>query len=255
MDKMWTVHWVSDALDIPVGRYPILDDWRDLGKREDAYGLKPGDPFMVHPEYRVDIRLTRFFSRSSFAHLAKTTKKSYTTDYRVFFDFLWQRGKNWDTATADDLLDFEDWRRRSPRNAARISGAKWNRELAALRRLYEWAARQGHVTASPVTVKTVRDRHGDLVEVAAAVSAARSIRTGSCSGIWPRLSGPARCSPDTARFNIPRRSKTRLPLTAGCSTRESRPGKLRSPAIRWEVGWPSRRCCAPASWACPPRPR
>jgi Phage integrase, N-terminal SAM-like domain len=139
---------------------------------------------MMDPEYRVDIRLTRFFSRSSFAHLAKTTKKSYTTDYRVFFDFLWQRGKGWDSATADDLLDFEDWRRRSPRNMARISGAKWNRELAALRRLYEWAARQGHVTASPVAVKTVRDRNGDLVEVAQAW--ATDVRSSNVKWLTPR---------------------------------------------------------------------
>ena len=139
---------------------------------------------MVDPEYRVDIRLTRFFSRSSFAHLAKTTKTSYTTDYRVFFDFLWQRGKSWDEATADDLLDFEDWRRRSPRNTARISGAKWNRELAALRRLYEWAARQGHVTASPVAVRTVRDRHGDLVEVAQAW--ATDVRSSNVKWLTPR---------------------------------------------------------------------
>ncbi|WP_410663477.1 hypothetical protein [Amycolatopsis sp. lyj-84] len=55
----------------------------------------------------------------------------------MFFSFLWQRGKNWDAATADDLLDFEDWRRRSPRNVARIGGAKWNRELAALRRVVQ----------------------------------------------------------------------------------------------------------------------
>ena len=83
MDKLWTVHWVSDALGIPVGGHPVLNEWRDLVEREDRCGLEPGDPFMVDPEYRVDIRLTRFFSRSSFAHLAKTTKVSYSTDYRV----------------------------------------------------------------------------------------------------------------------------------------------------------------------------
>jgi hypothetical protein len=47
---------------------------------------------------------------------------------------LWLRGKYWDAAEPDDLLDFEDWRRRSPRNPARITGAKWNRELLPARR-------------------------------------------------------------------------------------------------------------------------
>jgi len=92
--KFWAVHRVSDALEIPVGRHPVLDEWRDLVGREDANGLESSDPFMVDPGYRVDIRLTRFFGRSSFAHLAKATKTSYTTDYRAFFDFLWWRGKN-----------------------------------------------------------------------------------------------------------------------------------------------------------------
>lgn len=67
---------------------------------------------------------------------------------------------------------------------ARISEAKWNRELAALRRLYEWAARQGQVTASPVTVKTVRDRHGDVVEVAQA--RARDVRSSNVKWLTPR---------------------------------------------------------------------
>jgi hypothetical protein len=44
LDKLWTVHWVSGALEIPVGRHPVLDEWRDLVEREDAYGLEPGDP-------------------------------------------------------------------------------------------------------------------------------------------------------------------------------------------------------------------
>jgi hypothetical protein len=37
---------------------PVLDEWRDLAERENAYGFESGDPFMVDPEYRVDIRLT-----------------------------------------------------------------------------------------------------------------------------------------------------------------------------------------------------
>ena len=32
LGKLWTVHWVSDALEIPMGRHPILDEWRDEGR-------------------------------------------------------------------------------------------------------------------------------------------------------------------------------------------------------------------------------
>jgi site-specific recombinase XerD len=87
--------------------------------------------------------------------LAKSTKLSYTNDYRVFFDFLWLRGKYWDAADWDDLLDFEDWRRWSHHNPVRISGAKWNRELSALQRLYGWAAKRQVLRVNPVSVKTV----------------------------------------------------------------------------------------------------
>jgi hypothetical protein len=121
---------------------------------------------MLDPNLHADARLTRFFSRSGFVQLAKSTKVSYTNDYRVFFDFLWLRRKYWDAADPDDLVDFEDWRRRSPRNPARISGTKWNRELAALQRLYGWAAAQRLLTVNPVAFKTVRNRHGDMVETA-----------------------------------------------------------------------------------------
>jgi site-specific recombinase XerD len=135
------VHWVSEAVPTRMSTHPILDEWADLADREEQMRIKPGDPFMLDPNHHVDARLTRFFSRSGFVQLAKSTKLSYTNDYRVFFDFLWLRGKYWDAAEHDDVLDFEDWRRRSARNPARISGAKWNRELAALQRLYRWGRR------------------------------------------------------------------------------------------------------------------
>ncbi|WP_280203247.1 site-specific integrase [Nocardia cyriacigeorgica] len=184
MSRLWTVHWVSAELAAPSGQHPLLDEWRDLVEREESFGLDPGDPFMVDPDFRVDARLTRYFGRSSFANLRKATKRSYTTDYRVFFNFLWSRGKYWDAADYDALLDFEDWRRRSPRNMRRISGSKWNRELAALSRLYGWAVKQGFVAESPVGVKTVRNRYGDLVEVAEA--RAKDVRSSNVKWLTPR---------------------------------------------------------------------
>ncbi|MEV5700755.1 site-specific integrase [Streptomyces anthocyanicus] len=101
--------------------------------------IRPGDPIMLSPDYGVDPVLSRYLCRSGFSRLGQETKRNYTDDYRVFFDFLWARGKNWCDADADDLWDFEDWRTRSPRNSGRIGGARWNRGLAALTRLYGWA--------------------------------------------------------------------------------------------------------------------
>jgi site-specific recombinase XerD len=156
----------------------------ELVARERAARIDKGDPFMVDPECRVDARLSRYFSRSGFARLAKSSKVSYTNDYRVFINFLWLRGMYWDAATSDDLLDFEDWRRRSPHNPACVSGAKWNRELAALQGLYRWANRQGYVAANPVLTKTVRDRHGDLVQIPEAY--ATDVRSSNVRWLTPR---------------------------------------------------------------------
>ncbi|MBT1183928.1 site-specific integrase [Streptomyces sp. CJ_13] len=122
---------------------------------------------MLSPDYRVDEVLSRYLCRSSFARLAQETKRNYTDDYCLFFDFLWSRGKAWSEATPDDLWDFEDWRTRSPRNPRRVGGSRWNRGLAALGRLYEWAVRTGHVPVSPVVMRTVVGRYGEMVTVPA----------------------------------------------------------------------------------------
>ena len=50
---------------------------------------------------------------------------------------------------------------------------------------------------------------------------------------------------------ILRHSKTRPPRTAGCSSRASTPTTSRSSATRLAAGWPSPRCCAPATPGCP----
>ncbi|WBM80173.1 site-specific integrase [Cryobacterium breve] len=94
---------------------------------------------MSDPTLKVDPLLTEFFVSATFGRLAETTQISYTNDYRVLFDFLWGRGKTWTQATTDDLEDFEDWRRRAPTNPHTIGGSKWMRELAAFKRLFDWA--------------------------------------------------------------------------------------------------------------------
>lgn len=167
-----------------MGTHPVLQRWADLDERESACRIDPGDPFVTDPNYRVDDRLTEFLTRSSFAHLARETKRNYANDCCLFFNFLWQRGRNWDEATAEDLLDFEDWRRWSPRNPQRIGGSKWNRELAALTRLYKWAVRKRHLDASPVVEREVVGRNGEVVSVPAA--RAKHARSSNVKWLTPR---------------------------------------------------------------------
>ena len=114
---------------------PVLSGWAGLDQREADSGVEPRHPILIDPEYRIDPVLARFLARSRFTWLAEGTREAYARDYRLFFSFLWRRGKYWHEADPDDLLDWEAWRRRSQEPGRGISGSKWQRELAALRLL------------------------------------------------------------------------------------------------------------------------
>jgi site-specific recombinase XerD len=144
---------------------PELASWRDLNERESRLALRNRQPILLDPNLRSDARLSEFFRRSAFATRAEGTQESYVLDYRLFFTFLWRQGRNWDQARPEDLENYEYWRRRDSDNPRRIGGAKWGRELAALRLLYEWAARRGYVSGSPVVLRSVRLPDGGTAQV------------------------------------------------------------------------------------------
>jgi site-specific recombinase XerD len=132
-----------------------LDEWSDIDDREQAAGIDRHTPILIDPCGRIDPRLARYFRRSRYRFFAESTQESYAKDYRLFFSFLWQRGKNWSDADHEDIDDYEAWRRRSEDNPGRIGGAKWGRELAAFKTLYEWAEGAGFVERSPVLTHTI----------------------------------------------------------------------------------------------------
>lgn len=156
---------MSRGRPVPCRLVPGLSGWTDLDRREAAADIEARHPILIDPEYTVDPLLTQFLARSRFAWLAEGTREAYAKDYRLFFSFLWQRGKYWHEADPDDLLDWESWRRRT-QPGRRISGSKWRRELAALRLLYEWVEKKGHIARSPVLVHAVRLRDGSTVMTA-----------------------------------------------------------------------------------------
>ncbi|TQE30031.1 integrase [Streptomyces ipomoeae] len=184
MSKFWQVHWVTRRHAAEVSDHPVLKEWVDLDVREEAARIDPGDVFFTDPNNQVDPRLTLYTTRSAFAHLARETRRNYAGDCCLFFNFLWQRGKNWCDAEVEGLLDFEDWRRWSPRNPRRIGGSKWDRELSALARLYKWAAAKGYVAANPVVMREVLGRHGEMVSVPA--QRAKDARSSNVKWLTPR---------------------------------------------------------------------
>lgn len=161
-----------------------LGGWGDLAERERSLGFRDRQAILVSPSGRVDARLSEFFRRSRFSSRAAGTRESYVLDYRLFFSFLWRKGRDWDQASVDDLEDWEDWRLRGQGNERRIGGAKWVRELAALRLLYEWAADRGYVATSPVRLRTVRTREGTPVRVAEL--APSDVRSSNVKWLTPR---------------------------------------------------------------------
>ncbi|MFB8776304.1 integrase [Streptomyces broussonetiae] len=128
-----------------------------MAARERALGLRERQPILVSPEGRVDPRLSECFRRSAFSAKAEGTQITYAPLYRLFFTFLWQRGLCWDQASEDDVEDWEDWRRRGTGNPARVGGGTWAKELAALKLLYDIAAKRGFVPTNPVTLPAPSD--------------------------------------------------------------------------------------------------
>jgi site-specific recombinase XerD len=182
-DREWLLYWTARDRPVPYSRVPVLAGWTDLDQREADAGITARHPILIDPQFRIDPVLARFLARSRFTWLAEETRQAYAKDYRLFFSFLWQRGKYWHEADPDDLLDWESWRRRG-QPGQRISGSKWQRELAALRLLYEWAEEKGHIARSTVLVHAVRLRDGSTVM--AADQAPRDLRCSDVKWVTPR---------------------------------------------------------------------
>ncbi|MGV9868153.1 site-specific integrase [Rhodococcus koreensis] len=174
------LYWTARCVEVPVGFDDVLDGWVDIDARERALGVDEATPILIDPVSRIDPRLTRFFRRSRFAFLAEGTRQSYVKDYRLFFSFLWRRGKCWDQADYDDIGDYEAWRRRSTDNPRRVGGAKWARELAAFKLLFDWAV----VTAQ---CSVARLRHTRCAGATAPWSRWPTVDRGTCGS--PTSSG------------------------------------------------------------------
>lgn len=66
----------------------MLREWIDLTQREEALGLGPEVPVLLDPQGHADVRLIRFFRRSRYAALARSTREAYALDLRLFLNFL-----------------------------------------------------------------------------------------------------------------------------------------------------------------------
>lgn len=136
---MWRVFWVpQDAVRTGVRRR-VMAGWDDLRQR--GRGRRASGTRSSCPDYRVDPLLGLYVQCAAFRKYTAETKRNYATDIGLLLTFLWGRDNAWIDAVERDLGDYEHWRRLAPGNPDRISGTKWDRELAAFASLYGWAAK------------------------------------------------------------------------------------------------------------------
>ena len=142
----------------------ITRSWADLGDREQALGIRPGQPFLLPPDGTPDAAVLRYMNGVTFKRLAPNSQLAYAYDLRVHLSYLTSQGVDWRNATEDDLLGYAAWRMQSDENPRRVTATKFSRELASCRRFYEWQRRRGVIDQSPVEVVQARLPDGRHVE-------------------------------------------------------------------------------------------
>ncbi len=83
------------------------------------------------------------------------TWRTYAEQLSLFFRFLDSRTLSWKDATQGDLLHYYRLRRVGE-GEIKISARSWNVFVAASRRFYEWAVRNGHISVVPFYYREVK---------------------------------------------------------------------------------------------------
>ncbi len=145
-------------LAFPSSPLPFVNELpEDLSGWLDAAGIAEGTPFLLSPLWEYDVGLNGFFHGAQMATAPRTTSLGYAYDLAKFLTFLWEcrGGRSWRDASETDHLAYLVWRRRDPAGP-RVSGATWDREVAAVNQFYRWAVQRGHVTVNPVPQRASR---------------------------------------------------------------------------------------------------
>ena len=151
-DSRWRLCWARQPSRPYTARSAVLADFPDLAEREAALGIRPGQPFLLIADGRPDIDVLEFFRSAAFQSLAPGSQESYASDVQLFLSFLAVQGIDWRTATFEHLADYEFWRRRDQKNPNRVGAATFSRDLAAIKKFYDWQQWRGNVAVSPVAL-------------------------------------------------------------------------------------------------------
>ena len=158
----WRVVFTTARSTTPPGVHPLLDEFRDIPAREARAHIPVGTPILINPRNALDDRLIDFFATSlTFTTLSELSRRTYAIEIKTWLSFLWAQGVEWVDATERHFGAFLRWRTDPRINPAAVSGATWNKAVAALTLLSSWAVSQGHMPRSPIpTAGRGRSRWG-----------------------------------------------------------------------------------------------
>ncbi len=125
-----------------------------------SIGLVEGMPFILGSDGTYDHHLNRFLrSCPTMGVRSLNSLRAYAGDIAVWMRFLEDRrdGKSLWSADRDDIAAFHEARRLSE-PPFRISASSWNRMIAALDKLYRWAADEKIIAAAPFSYRQIWSR-------------------------------------------------------------------------------------------------
>jgi hypothetical protein len=107
-----------------------------------ARGRKKGQPFLIGPSGRPDLRVNAFFLSRRVRRMSSLTWRKYAQSLGLWQNFLAATGRMWDEASERDAEYFKEWRLTEKANPWPVGGSTFRGNLAALRTFYAWAARE-----------------------------------------------------------------------------------------------------------------
>lgn len=160
MSDRWLTVFSGGNASAPTHFLPELAGFESLEELEASAGIKPGTPVMIDlarlrsdPEgYRTERVFTEFLRTSRWPRMTHGSRATYATVYPPIIRWLASRPfpKSLHEMDVNDLLEWKEWRTDPIRNDKSISGATWNKEVAALSLFFRWAVNKKHTSENPV---------------------------------------------------------------------------------------------------------
>nr|WP_237331101.1 site-specific integrase [Streptomyces mexicanus] len=106
-----------------------------------------GMPVLLDEAIRPVEPLCSWFRRLAMERMAPKTMKAYAHTALMLLNFLHKWDQDLRSATEQDIRDFEAWRRADGRTT--VEDSIWDRDSAAIGRLYAYLVEIGYVAARP----------------------------------------------------------------------------------------------------------